>query len=221
MKKTVFITGASRGLGKSILDLLRQDDYEIIAPPRKDLDLSNKKSIESFIRQNKDKKIDIIINNAGINLPQWIQETTDENIQQTMQINLVAPIMLVRGLVTHMKNSGWGRIVNISSAFSVVARGKQVLYTSSKHGLNGFTKALALELAQYNILVNSVSPGFTATELVLRNPAEKIAQIEKDIPLGRLAQPNEIAALVNYLISEKNTYITGTNIIIDGGFVCK
>lgn len=220
MKKTVFLTGASRGIGQAIADQLK-NRFKLISPARGELDLSNDTSIENFIEKNKDLKIDIIINNAGVNFPQWVEEITDKNIRETFQVNLIAPIKLVQGFVHNMKRNKWGRIVNISSAFGVVARGKQLLYVSTKHGINGATKALALELAPYNILVNSICPGFTKTDLVLRNPPEKIKAIEQDIPLGRLAYPSEIANLVEFLISDKNTYITGSYIVIDGGFTCK
>lgn len=220
MKKTVLLTGASRGVGKAIANQLK-NKYNLISPARKELDLNNNISIENFINKYKDLKIDIIINNAGINFPQWIEEITNENISETFQVNLITPIKLVRAFIHNMKRNKWGRIINISSAYGIVARGKQVLYVSTKHGLNGLTKALALELASYNILVNSVCPGFTKTDLMLRNPPEKIKLFEQDIPLGRLANPSEIANLVEFLISDKNTYITGSCLIIDGGFTCK
>lgn len=221
-KRRVFLTGGSRGIGLATLKLLKKEGYEIIAPQRSELDLASNDSIDEYIRKNKNQKFDIIINNAGINYPQWIEEITDDNLLDTIQVNLIAPIRLTRGLVSGMKKRNWGRVVNISSIFGVVARGKQVLYSSSKHGLNGMTKALALELAQYNILVNSVCPGFTRTDLMIkRNTLEKIAEFERDIPLGRLAKPEEIAELVAFLISDRNTYITGAIIVIDGGFTCK
>lgn len=220
-KKTILLTGASRGIGKAIYKKL-ENNYIIIAPARKELDLLNNKSIEAFIERNKKLEIDIIINNAGINFPQWIEEITDENMENTIQINLIAPIRLIRGFVGNMKKNKWGRIINISSAFGIVARGKQVLYSSTKHGINGMTKALALELAQHNILVNSVCPGFTKTDLVVKtNTREKITLLEKDIPLGRLAEPSEIANLIEFLVSDKNTYMTGSCIVIDGGFTSK
>lgn len=221
-KRTVLLTGGSRGIGEAILKLLKSKHYKIIAPTRIELDLSNNKSIEDFIKKHKKTRIDIIINNAGVNNPQWVEEISNENLFETIQVNLIAPIFLIRGLIQGIKKRKWGRIVNISSVFGVVGRGKQILYSSSKHGLNGMTKTLALELAPYNILVNSVCPGFTKTDLVVkRNTPEKIKVFANDIPMGRLAEPKEIANLVEFLISEKNTYITGTNIIIDGGFTCK
>ncbi len=220
-QKVIFLTGASRGIGLAIFKKLKKEGYKIIAPTRRELDLSNPISIKHLIEINKNAKIDILINNAGVNFPRWIDELEDENLEQTIQVNLTSPIKLIRAFVPHMKKQKWGRIVNISSMFGIVARGKQVPYVASKHAINGVTKTLALELGQHNILVNSVCPGFVKTDLVLRNPPEKLAALAKDVPLGRLAEPKEIAELVSFLISEKNTYITGSCIVIDGGFTCR
>ena len=218
MKRTVLITGGSRGIGKAIVERLKED-YEILAPSRQELNLQDDGSIDRYLKRISRKTIDILINNAGVNYPQWIEEVTDENIMETVQVNLIAPIRLVRGLVRGMKEQKWGRIINISSAFGIVARGKQVLYCATKHGLNGMTKALALELATYNILVNSVCPGFANTDLVVsKNTQEKIAKLMEDVPLKRLIEPNEIAELTAFLVSEKNTAITGASIVVDAGF---
>lgn len=221
IKKTVFITGAARGIGESIYKKLKTEKYKIVAPAREELDLSDSISINQYIDTHRDLKIDILINNAGINLPTWIEELTDENINQHIQINLASPIKLISAFVPHMKKNKWGRIINVSSIFGIVARGKQTMYTATKHGINGVTKALALELGHYNILINSVCPGFTNTDLVKRNSPEKNALIAKDIPQGRFAEPKEIAELVSFLISDKNTYINGQSLVIDGGFTCR
>lgn len=219
--KIVFLTGSSRGIGKAIQKLLSKEGYTVIAPSRAELNLNDYGSVNNYLQKNKNLKIDILINNAGINFPQYIDELVDSNIHDTMQTNLISPILLIRGLIKHMKKNKWGRVVNISSMFGIVARGKQVLYTASKHGINGVTKSLALELGPHNILVNSVCPGYTNTELTLRNSPEKNAALAKDVPLGRFANPKEIANLVLFLISDKNTYITGAEILIDGGFTSR
>lgn len=219
--RNVLITGGSRGIGKAIIKRLKSEGYKIINPNSRELDLSDDSSVKSFIEKNKNLSIDILINNAGINQPQWIDELEDENLEQTLKINLISPIKLIKAFVPNMIKGKWGRIINISSIFGVVARGKQVPYVASKHALNGATKALALELGKNNILVNSICPGFTNTDLVKKNSPEKIAELVKDIPLGRLAEPEEIANLVSFLISPKNSYITGSIIVIDGGFTCK
>ena len=220
-KKTVLITGTSRGIGFAIRKILEKEKYVIVAPDRQELNLADKHSVEYFIHKNRNLNIDILINNAGINNPEWIQNLDDKNIEESMEVNLISPIKLIKAFVGHMIQNKWGRIVNISSIFGVVARGKQVMYAATKHGLNGVTKALALELGPYNILVNSVCPGFTNTDLVKRNSKEKNAEIACDIPLGRFAEPEEIAECVLFLISEKNTYMNGANIMIDGGFTCR
>lgn len=219
-KKTVFVTGGSRGIGKAIVHVFKKNGFTIIAPTREELDLHNNDSIISYFQKNL-VQADILVNNAGINQPEWIDEMHDETIEETIQINLTAPIYLIREIVPYMKKQQWGRIINISSIFGIIARGKQSLYSATKHGINGLTKSLALELAPYNILVNSVCPGFTKTQLVLRNPPKKIAELEKDMPLGRLAEPEEIAQTVYYLASEQSTYITGHTLVVDGGYSCK
>lgn len=219
--RNVLITGGSRGIGKAIIKQLKSEGYKIINPNSRELDLSDNASVKSFIKKNKSLRIDILINNAGINNPQWINELEDKNLEQTLKINLISPIKLIKAFVPNMIKGKWGRIINISSIFGVVARGKQVPYVASKHALNGVTKTLALELGKNNILVNSICPGFTNTDLIKKNPPEKIAELVKDIPLGRLAEPEEIANLVSFLVSPKNSYITGSIIVIDGGFTCK
>ncbi len=221
MKRTVLITGGSRGIGKAIVTRLRKS-YRVLAPSRNELDLLDDASIRKYTKKLSTGTIDILINNAGVNYPAWIDEMTDENIAETIQVNLAAPFKIVRAVVPGMKKRKWGRIINISSAFGIVARGKQTLYAATKHGINGFTKALALELAPHNILVNSVCPGFAKTDMVVaRNSKEKIAKLEADIPLGRLVNPTEIAELVAFLISDKNTYMSGECVVIDGGFTVR
>lgn len=220
-KRTVFITGGSRGIGIAMKNLFTRRGYRVIAPTRKELDLNDISSFKKYFSDHPDQKIDILINNAGINKPEWIDEMHDETISETIQVNLTSAFFLARACVPYMKQQKWGRIINISSLFGIIARGKQSLYSATKHGLNGFTKSLALELAPYNILVNSICPGFTKTQLVLRNPPGKIKAIENDIPLGRLADPIDIAHAALFLASDVSSYITGHTLIIDGGYSCK
>ena len=136
--------------------------------------------------------------------------------------NLISPIRLIRGFVGQMKRRKFGRIVNIGSVWAVVSKAGRCVYSASKNGLHGVTNTLALELAPYNILVNTVCPGFVLTELTFKNNTpEQIATLAKDIPVGRLAQPEEIAETVYFFGSENNTYLTGQKIIIDGGFTAR
>ena len=214
------VTGASRGIGKAIANRLR-DEYEILAPTRNELDLLSDESIERFIAAHRELPLDVIVNNAGINEPEFVDALADQNIKDTFQVNLIAPIKLIRGFVGGMKQRRQGRIVNIASMFGIVGRGKQVLSTGSKAGIIGATKALALELAEYNILINAVCPGFVDTDLTRRNLPEKNVELAKLVPLGRFADVKEIAELVAFLVSDKNSYITGEAIVIDGGFTSR
>lgn len=218
---SVLLTGASRGIGKAIFEKLDNEGYQVIAPTRKELDLADKDSVKKYIENIKNKQIDILINNAGVNWPGNTGELTDDNIEDTIEINLISPIRLINSVANGMKKRKWGRIVNISSIFGIVARERQILYCATKHGLNGLTNALALELGPYNILVNSICPGFTDTELTKRNSRQKNDSITDSIPLGRFADPSEIAQLVSFVISEKNTYMNGSVIVIDGGFCAR
>ena len=118
-----------------------------------------------------------------------------------------------------MKNNKWGRVINIASIFGKISKAHRASYSASKFGLDGLTTALAVEVAEFGILANCVSPGFIHTDLTTKILGkEAIDKLEKEIPIKRLGQANEIAELVAFLCSEKNSYLTGQNIIIDGGF---
>ncbi|CAO5037145.1 3-oxoacyl-[acyl-carrier protein] reductase [Microcystis aeruginosa] len=216
------ITGGSRGLGSAMASLLEDQGVEVIAPTRDVLDLSRMESIAAYIASEQGKGFDIIINNAGINLLNELTHVKDEDWQIMLQVNLTAPMALIRGFSPYMKAQKWGRIVNISSIFSLVTRENRSAYSATKAGLNGLTRTAAVELAPYGILVNAVCPGYVETELTfVNNSPEQLAAITATIPLQRLAQPHEIAKLVSFLCSEENTYLTGQNLVIDGGFTCK
>lgn len=220
-KFNALLTGASRGIGAAIAMKMRNAGINVLTPSRKQLDLSSNESIDQFLRTT-DLPIDILVNNAGINLIAAGLEVSDQNIVDTIQVNLVAPVRLIRGIVPHMVEKKYGRIVNISSIWSLVSKPGRLTYSASKAGLNGVTRTLAVELASHNILVNSVAPGYTNTELTkINNTKDQIEEIKKLIPLGRLAEPEEIAEVVYFLCSEANTYITGQVIFADGGFLCQ
>lgn len=223
MKKyKALVTGGGRGIGKVIVEQLTEQGYEVYAPNRDELELGSAESIRAFVNAHAEDGYDIIINNAGINDIHNIDEITDDEIERTMNINLIAPMKLLRAFVPTMKNKNYGKIVNVGSIWGVVSKGGRVMYSASKHGIHGITKTLAIELAPYNILVNTVCPGFTLTELTYKNNTpEQISDISQDIPMGRMAQPEEIANVICYLVSEQNTYLTGQQITVDGGFTSK
>jgi 3-oxoacyl-[acyl-carrier protein] reductase len=219
--RTALITGASRGIGLAITARMRSAGINVLTPTRQQLDLSSNESIDQFLRTS-EEPIDILVNNAGINLIANSSEVSDKNIEDTIQINLIGPIRLIRGIIPSMIQNNYGRIVNISSIWSMVSKRGRLTYSASKAGLNSITKTLAVELASCNILVNAVAPGYINTELTkMNNTADQIEEIKKLIPLGRIAEPEEIAEVVYFLCSAANTYITGQVITADGGFSCQ
>lgn len=221
IKHTALVTGGSRGIGKAIAARLRESGVVVITPTRNELDLSANESIYKYVSQL-DQNVDILINNAGINILGGINEISEDDLLNTLQINLIAPMLLTRGLVAGMISKNFGRIINISSIWSVVSKLQRIAYTSAKSGLDGFTRSLALELAPHNILVNSVAPGYVNTELTKQNnPPEEIERIANIIPLKRLAEPEDIAELVLFLSSDANRYMTGQTVLIDGGYTCQ
>ena len=216
------VTGGSRGIGQAIVLLLEQNGYEVCAPTHTALDLDDDKSIVDFISSRRDNGFDVIINNAGCNDINLIEEITDEEIRHMIAVNLVAPLMLIRGLVAHMKRQKYGRIVNIGSVWGVVGKPGRIIYSATKHGIHGITQTLAVELAPYNIMVNTVCPGYTLTDLTKKNNSrQQIEVISEQIPLGRMAEPHEIAEVAAFLASKKNSYITGQQIVVDGGYVAR
>lgn len=220
--RKVLITGGSRGIGKAIVQKFKDHGYEVFSPSRQELNLLDPNSIENYVQLHKSDGFDVIVNNAGINDINDIDMITDDEIERMIATNLVAPIKLLRGLIGEMKNKQYGRIVNIASIWAVVSKGGRCVYSATKNGVHGITNTLAVELAEENILVNTVCPGFTLTKLTAKNNTpEEIATISADIPMKRMAQPEEIAEVVYFLCSEKNTYMTGQKIVVDGGFTEK
>lgn len=219
-QKTALVTGASRGIGKAIAEQLSQDGVRLLAPSHSELDLLAKQSIDRYLK-GLTQPVDILVNDAGINRLGDFTAFSDADLEDTIQINLVAPIRLTQGLIPGMMKRNYGRIVNISSIWSVISKPGRLTYSVSKSGLNAFTRSLAVEMAPYNVLVNSVAPGYVNTELTRQNNSEQDLQnIRRMIPMQRLAEPQEIARLVGYLCSEQNTYLTGQCLVIDGGYTC-
>ncbi len=213
----VLITGGSRGIGKAVYELYSKKGYDVVAPGRKEMDLEDIDSVKGFVEKN--REFDIVINNAGNNDIMNIDNLSEESTMSMIMTNLVSPIILTGGLVSHMKSRRFGRIVNIGSIWATVSKPGRVVYSATKSGIHGVTKTLAVELAPWNILVNTISPGYTLTDLTVKNNSEEqLRAIRANIPLGRLAETCEIAKAVFFVGNEDNTYITGQDILVDGGF---
>ncbi|MHA1271063.1 MAG: SDR family oxidoreductase [Candidatus Helarchaeota archaeon] len=252
--KNVLVTASSKGIGKAIAkgfvlegcnvaicarneDILNTTTKELQSLTKKKVisiscDLSVLKDIDKlsdFVLENF-SSIDILINNSGGPPSGKFNDFTIDNWRKAYELNLRSIIYLCKKIIPYMKKKNWGRIINLTSISVKQPLDNLILSNVFRSGVVGLTKSLSNELAPFNILVNSVCPGYTYTERV-KSLSERIAKDEnipvedvikrwiRIIPLGRLATPEEIANLVIFLGSEKASYITGTTISVDGGFV--
>jgi len=217
---TALVTGASGGIGRAIAARLSQDGCRMIEPARVELDLSSLASVATYVSRFS-TPVDVLVNCAGVNRLASGADVSDADLGDTLATNLIGPVSLCRALAPRMVKRGFGRIVNISSIWSVVSKPGRLAYSISKAGLNALTRSLAVELARFNVLVNAVAPGFVDTALTRQNNSpDEIEAIRRSIPMERLAKPEEIAEVVAFLCSDRNTYITGQTIPVDGGFTC-
>lgn len=216
-KKYLFITGGNGEIGKSILSQFK--DFEVISPNSKEMDCSDINSIRNYIKKVNIVKIDVLIHCAGINDPKPFSESTDESISTTMKINTFSFLYIIQELSKYFVENTT-KILAISSIYGSISRVGRLEYTTSKSALNGMLKTLALELASKGIIINSISPGFIETKLTYKNNSKiTIDEIISKIPVGRLGQPDEIAWYVKVLCSPQNNYLTGQNLIVDGGYL--
>lgn len=160
----------------------------------------------------------VLVNNAGITRDASFRQMTAQQWNQVLRVNLDSMFNMTKQVIEDMLALGWGRIVNISSVNGQRGAFGQANYAASKAGIHGFTKSLALEFAKKGITVNTVSPGYLRTRMVEKVPAQVMQErILPEIPLGRLGEPDEIAQLVAYLVSERAAFVTGANLSINGG----
>ena len=230
--KVVFVSGATRGIGASIAQLFKAQGASVYGTATKPTDahqlgldgifvadFSKREDIERCADFVRSINPDILVNNAGINNPSSFESINHDEFLKIQQVNVFAPMAMCQAAIPSMLSSGWGRIVNISSAWSKKGKEHRAPYSSSKFAIDGLTLSLAIEYAKSGILANCVAPGFVDTEMTRRILGDSgIEKILQNVPIGRLAQPAEIAEVVLWLASPRNTYITGQNIAVDGGF---
>lgn len=226
--KLAVVTGGTRGIGLAITQKLISSGAEVIVTGTQQstkhknyyaVDFTDHTALIDFAAYLEDRKPDILINNAGINIINPFQHTSLEDFSRIHQINVVAPFVLCKAVIAGMKEKRWGRIINVSSILGKISKSERASYSASKFAIDGMTAALAAEVGQFGILANCVGPGFIETDLTKHILGEKsMTELAQQVPLKRLGKPEEVASFVAWLVSPENTYISGQNLIIDGGF---
>ena len=238
--KTILITGASGDIGAAIASIFDKKNNNLILIYNKNkenikkiqatlknsnvetfcCDLTNSTKTKQIVEEiiGKYKKIDYLVNCAGISKFQQIQDTTEQDYYEIMDTNLKSTIMLTSFISKHMISEKFGRIVNISSMWGVVGASMESLYSASKGAINTFTKALAKELGPSNITINAICPGLIDTKMNSCLTKETLKEIIELTPLNRIGTPKDVANLVEFLCSDNASFITGQIISIDGGF---
>ena len=245
--KAALVTGAGKGLGKACAVALAEAGANLIIISRtnKDLqqvsriikkfkvkcksyvcDITNYNEIKKII--NKQSRIDVLVNNAGTNIPEYFTQVKRENMEYMVKINNIAAFNLaqlcaVKMIKTKNRKKIGGSIVNMSSQMGHVSGPKRTVYSMNKFGVEGLTKGMALELAKYNIRVNAISPTFVVTPMTkkfLKNKKFK-RDVLNNIPLGRFAELPEISSAVVFLASDAASMITGTSLLVDGGWTAR
>ena len=245
--KVALVTGGTGGMGTAICERLCKDGFTVVANYKDftdeakwreeaeqwkanhlkmgfDLqivqgDIANYESAEKMFKEINDNygQVDVLVNNAGITKDAPLHKMTPQQWYDVINTNLNSVFICSRLVIEGMITKGWGRIINISSVNGQKGQFGQSNYSATKAGMYGFSKALALEVAKKGITVNTVSPGYVGTDMVMAIREEIRNQIIDQVPMKRLGEPNEIAGAVAYLASDDARYVTGANIAINGG----
>jgi NAD(P)-dependent dehydrogenase (short-subunit alcohol dehydrogenase family) len=244
--KVALITGGSKGLGKAMARGFVEAGADVVLASRNEgglrsslaevlkgserhgryivADLSKREEANRLARKALELvgRVDILVNNAGSNLPQAIDEITDESWDRILELNLSSAMALTRALAPQMKERRWGRIIHISSVMAYVAKEKRNAYSATKAALLGLTRASAIDLGAFGVTVNCIAPGPFTTEL----PMALLSQDEQKTfaehtAVGRWGEPAELVGPALLLASDAGSYITGTSIVVDGGYLCR
>ena len=230
--KKVIVTGGNRGIGKGIVLSLLDQGYLVLATSRDskkfdmshqnlevtNLDVCDQASIDNFQKIVNDFDPDILINNAGITKDNLFLRMTEDDWAEVIDTNLNSVFRMTKLVVRGMLKKKWGRIINISSISGSMGNPGQTNYSASKAGVEAFSRSLAKELGSRNITVNSVAPGFIQSDMTQGLIDEEIT---KKIPLQRVGSVEDVASLINFLVSEESNYITGQTLVVDGGLFMK
>lgn len=237
--KVAVVTGGTRGIGLEIVRVFKENNAEVV------LLGSRQETVDKAVEQLKQEgmevsgycpnlgcfeevdktvrdiiakygRIDILVNNAGISARKSVEDTSSEEFENIMNLNVNAIFNMVKAVVPNMKENNGGVILNTSSMVSIYGQPSGVGYPASKFAVNGLTKSLARELAPFQIRVNAVAPGITKTDMVANLPESMIQPLIKTIPLGRIGEPRDIANAFLFLASDLASYITGDVLSVDG-----
>lgn len=239
-KRIVLVTGATGGLGTAMCKKLYTDGYRVVGnyhtKEKADKwieqmkadgfdielfygDVSDYESAGKMIAEIEEKigKIDTLVNNAGITRDGRLVNMKPEDWHAVINTNLSSVFNCTRHVIQGMIDRNFGRVINISSVNGQRGQFGQTNYSAAKAGMHGFTKSLSMEVAKYGVTVNTISPGYIGTDMVMAVPEKVLNQIVSQVPLGRLGGTHEVAHLVSFLASEETSFITGANYSINGG----
>jgi len=236
------VSGGSRGLGRAVVERLLADGYSVATFSRRsndfiesmrrelpedvflwhDLDAGETDALAPFVRRvcRTFGGVDVLVNNAGLLVEGLLTMTPMQDVETMIRVNLVGAVALAQACAKAMMRAGGGSIVNVSSVVSIRAFTGVAAYSASKAGLDGLTRSLARELGPKGIRVNSVQPGYLDTELTVNMSEQKLAQVVRRTPLGRLGQTSDVVGLIAFLLSDEARFITGQTITVDGGLTC-
>ena len=237
--KVAIVTGGTRGIGLEIVKIFKENKADVIlfGSKKESVDkavnelksegicvkgyypnLNDFKDVSSVVEEiNKEYgNIDILVNNAGVSANKKIDDTTTEEFEAIMDLNVNAIFNVTKSVIPYMKSQNYGVVLNTSSMVSIYGQPSGVGYPASKFAVNGITKSLSRELAPFNIRVNAVAPGIINTDMVASLPKEMIEPLIKTIPLGRIGEPRDIANAFLFLASDMASYVTGNILSVDG-----
>lgn len=217
MKNCCLVTGGSRGIGRATVDLLRSSGWQVDAPSRSELDLLNPVSIGDYFADRNRATYRGFVHSAGINTPEQFDAADASRAREIWQVHVEGARRILQLIAPNLRASG-GRVVLVSSLYAGVARVGRSNYSMSKAALESLTRGLAIEWANDGVLVNAVRPGYVRTDMTMQNnSAQSLDRLIELIPLGRLAEPSEVAEVIKFLMSPENSYLTGQVISLDGG----
>jgi len=241
--KVAVVTGSAQGLGKAIVtDMVKEGAKVVIVDVNEEgalavmdeikemggeaivvkCDVTDRIQVEALVQATIDAfgKVDILVNNAGVIRDSTLKKMSDEQWDTVITVNLKSVFLCTQAFSGYMTDQGWGRIINLSSIAGTAGNFGQTNYSATKAGIIGITKTLAKELGRKGVTVNAIAPGFMNTEMTKSIPEEVVQRMLKNIPIGRMGEPSEVAAAAVYLSSNEAGFINGVTLNINGGEYC-